>query len=189
MDQNSILQSVAPSDRSHSPPSCETKQPQVVPLYDQSPVNNPATKPSRHAVNPLPPTVAKLTRDLKSDKIVDAWDKIGIMTSQISQSVMQKQADLVAKRYQIASGRDANVSQDQGPSKKRRLESDLSSSNDAADSSLSSSSALPEQENWSESLARRVDRMANMSRLIMEIEYCHRLLRKEMVEVQADLCS
>jgi hypothetical protein len=178
------------------------QQPQLVPLYYEqpSPVNNHASSTtsmaSHQAASLAPPTVAKV-RDLKSDRIVDAWDKIGVMTSEISSAVMKKQADLVAKRYQIGAASSSSSCDTfsplvpvEGSSKKKRrrlLEESDSSSSSSSKEAGSPTNLLP-VENWSESLTRNVDRMAKMSNLMMEIEYCHRLLRNEMVEIQKDLC-
>lgn len=146
----------------------ETTKPQLVPV-DETTLEqlSPIDIPTGTTVS-----CTSGARELKADKIVDAWDKIGVLTNEMTMSVMKKQADLVAKRYRTS------VQSKQGPlQKKRRLED--------ANATLS---ARPE-ENWSRGLTRCVDRMARMSKLIMEMEYCHRLLRETMVEIQEDLCS
>ncbi len=112
-------------------------------------------------------------RELKSEKIVDAWDKVGVLTNEMTLSVMKKQADFISKRYRTGEN------DKEGPLPKKQRSEDTNHT----------ATSLNPEENWSKGLTRCVDRMARMSKLIMEIQYCHRLLREEMVEVQKDLCS
>lgn len=159
-------------------------QPQLVPLYEHS------STTSKHSMTPPPQNVSGMgasllakAREVKAEKMVDAWDKIGALTSEMAKSVMTKEAATVAKRYRTVEG---NADSNDGPSsfKKARLDDSPSDEQQESGDSFNKASG----ENWSESLTRRVDRMARMSKLIMEIEYCHRQLRTEMVNIQKDLC-
>lgn len=151
-------------------------------VHDISPEQRPIVPlrtPPRLTINSKANTMR--VRELKADKMVEAWDKIGVLTSEVTKAIMKKQADSIAKRYrQEGSHHDEDTSTEESRSKKQRLED-----NQLSDDVIVN---LPE-ENWSASLTRCIDRMARMSKLIMEIEYCHRLLREEMVEIQNDLAS
>jgi len=143
--------------------------PQLVPVDEKS--------SEQQQLRTLPGTSVKANvlrvRELKPDKMVEAWDKIGILTKEVTKSIMKKQADSIAKRYRQGAQED----HEEPCTKKQRLEDSPSTILNLTD------------ENGSESLTRCIDRMARMSKLIMEIEYCHRLLREEMVEIQNDLAS
>lgn len=145
------------------------EDPQLIPVDEKSPEQLPLRAPPGLTVEANMVRV----RELKAEKMVEAWDKIGILTTELTKSIMKKQADSIAKRYRQGSQDD----QDESRNKKQRLEDSHSNIVNVPD------------ENWSESLTRCIDRMARTSKLIMEIEYCHRLLRQEMVDIQKDLDS
>lgn len=152
------------------------QQPQVIPM------NEPKGAMKLHKSLAALPAMAK-AREIKAEKMLDAWDKIGIMTSEMAKSIMSKEAVFVAERYRAGTS--------VRPLKKRRMETvcEEKKNEDERPAEASPCRDHSPEENWSASLSRRVDRMARMSKLVMEIEYCHRLLRKDMLEIQKELCS
>jgi hypothetical protein len=116
---------------------------------------------------------------------IDAWDQIGDLTSEVSSSLMAKQAAMLCERF-----KEEELTATR-PHKRRKLEtqgttrqapgiviSDEDSSVDSARDSIGMS--------MSATLANQANRMENMSKLIMEMEYLHRQLRAEMLAVAAE---
>jgi hypothetical protein len=115
---------------------------------------------------------------------IDAWDQIGNLTSEVSSSVMAKQAAILCERCREE---DRSATR---PHKRRKLEtqgarlapgivtSDEDSSVDSTPDSIGIS--------MSATLANQANRMGKMSKLIMEMEYCHRQLRAEMLAMAAE---
>jgi hypothetical protein len=124
------------------------------------------------------------------DKTIDAWDLIGSLTSDISSSVMAKQASMVSERF-----REAEVST--RPNKRRKMETTnvrtettmdqpVVISDEESQASSTEGAFSDGVEVFSEGLATQIDRMGRMSKLIMEIEYCQGQLRDEMLAMRAD---
>ena len=83
-------------------------------------------------------------KTLKSEDIMDAWDRVGTVTSEKITSLMNKEAVTVL--------------------------SDLCTSppNKRQEARASLSAEQPSQENWSQALAGRMDRMSRKSMLLMQ---------------------
>jgi hypothetical protein len=137
-----------------------------------------------------------------NDSIVTAitgWDQIGSLSSEVSTSLLAKQASIICERFR------AENSEPERPSKRRKTgtpsEGDSSkdehsspppSSDDSSEkdeqrvvssdeeSSTSSESSLPG------CVSQQVDRMARMSKLLLEMENHHRLFRMETIAMAKD---
>jgi len=107
-------------------------------------------------------------RILKAENMVEAWDWVGSVTSEIATSVMSIQANVIATRFKRKKPRE-------GPPKKRSR----------GHASLPKDECL--RENWSQALSRRMDRMSRMSIILMQVEYYHRQLRSEIVELKNEM--
>jgi hypothetical protein len=121
---------------------------------------------------------------------ITAWDQIGSLSSEVSTSLLAKQASIICERF-----REEN-SEPERPSKIRKIgtPSDDSSSEDeqqevvSCDEHCSSSTSSGSE---SESclpgcVSHQVDRMARMSKLMLKMESYHRLIRMEMVAMADD---
>jgi hypothetical protein len=124
------------------------------------------------------------------DKTIDAWDLIGSLTSEISSSVMAKQASMVSERF-----REAEAST--RPKKRRKMETTNARTETTVDQPIvisdeesqasSTEGAFSDGvEAFSEDLATQIDRMGRMSKLIMKIEHCQRQLRADMLAMGTD---
>jgi hypothetical protein len=124
------------------------------------------------------------------DKTIDAWDLIGSLTSDVSSSVMAKQASIVSERF-----REAEAST--RPNKRRKMETTNARkettveqpvviSDEESQASSTEGAFSDGVDTFSEGFAIQIDRMGRMSKLIMEIEYCQRQLREEMLAMRAD---
>jgi hypothetical protein len=140
-----------------------------------------------------------------NDSIVAAitsWDQIGSLSSEVSTSLLAKQASIICERFRAESSEP-----EQRPSKRRKIgtPSEDDSSKDEHDSSTSSSSddssekdeqrvvSSDEESSTSSSesplpgcVSQQVDRMARMSKLLLEMENYHRLYRMEMIAMAKD---
>jgi hypothetical protein len=122
------------------------------------------------------------------DKTIDAWDLIGSLTSDVSSSVMAKQASIVSERF-----REAEAST--RPNKRRKMETinatrnkveqPVVTSDDESQASSAEGVFLDGVEAFSEGFATQIDRMGRMSKLVMEIEHCQLQLRAEMLAMGA----
>ena len=106
-------------------------------------------------------------------RAIDAWDRIGHLSSDVSSSVLAKQASIICERF-----REETILEEQ-IQKKRRME--LSSSLPNVELSNHEDNAL-----LPESVRCKIDRMARMSKIMLEIENCHRRLRAEMLAMAED---
>lgn len=113
---------------------------------------------------------------------VTAWDQIGSLSSEVSTSLLAKQASIIAERF-----REEN-SEPERSSKRRKIgtpSDDISSEDQQQlvscdEHSSTSSESLPG------CVSHQVDRMARMSKLILKMESHHRLLRMEMMAMAED---
>jgi hypothetical protein len=120
------------------------------------------------------------------DKTIDSWDLIGSLTSDVSSSVMAKQASIVSERF-----REAEAST--RPNKRRKMESTnarkveqpVVTSDDESQASSTEGVFADGVEAFSKGFATQIDRMGRMSKLVMEIEHCQRQLRAEMLAMGA----
>jgi hypothetical protein len=121
------------------------------------------------------------------DKTIDTWDLIGSLTSDVSSSVMAKQASIVSERF-----REAEAST--RPKKRRKMETTnagkvvdqpVVTSDDESQASSTEGVFSDGAEAFSEGFATQIDRMGRMSKLVMEIEHCQRQLRAEMLAMGA----
>jgi hypothetical protein len=112
--------------------------------------------------------------------MLDSWDQIGKMNSEITKSLMQKQASMISERCRKGEAR----LKDNRPYKKRRIIR-ASSTEDPEDASATVSDDEHHPKGQTKPslpvfLSQHVERMASMSKFIMEIEYCHGMLREEI---------
>jgi hypothetical protein len=112
---------------------------------------------------------------------ITAWDQIGSLSSEVSTSLLAKQASIISERFR------AENSEPERPSKRRKIgtPSDDSSEDEQQvvscdEHSSTSSESLPG------CVSHQVDRMARMSKLILKMESHHRLLRMEMMAMAED---
>ena len=129
---------------------------------------------------------------------ITGWDQIGSLSSEISTSMLAKQASIICERF-----REENRSEPERPSKRRKIgtPSEDDSSEDEHDTPSDDSSEEEQQvvssdelsstsSDRSESLpscvSNQVDRMARMSKLFLEMEEGHRLVRMEMIAMAKD---
>jgi len=133
------------------------------------------------------------------DTAIQAWDQIEELTHEITSSLMAKQASILCSRFRKREARQQEAAQPP-PAKKRRVDvaprikqaaneppptaavvtSDEETSHSAC-SAEETGDALPDDMNV------QVDRIGRMSKLVMEIEYCQRELRKEMLTMGEQL--
>jgi hypothetical protein len=145
------------------------KAQQVIPVDTDQISPRPQLIEKRNPHTELEPSSSfPVSRNLKAKDIVEAWDRVGTISSEIVASVINQEATTVAESFKRA---NSNA----GPPKKRQKKR------------ASQWTDLPSQENWSQALSRRMDRMSRMSMLLMQVEYYHRLLRSEIAEVKRDL--
>lgn len=111
------------------------------------------------------------------ERAIEAWDQIGKLSSEVASSVMAKQASAVCERF-----REENEHLNQA-NKRRKLEIIETTATDPNIVSSDEESHAT-QEPLSDGLSNQVDRMGRMSKIIMEIERCHRLLRAEMLAME-----
>jgi hypothetical protein len=113
---------------------------------------------------------------------ITAWDQIGSLSSEVSTSLLAKQASIISERF-----REEN-SEPERLSKRRKIGTPSDDSSEDKQevvscdehSSTSSESSLPDF------VSHQVDRMARMSKLILKMESHHRLLRMEMMAMAED---
>ena len=133
----------------------------------------------------VPENKTDILESCNLDQAIDAWDQIGSLTSEVSSSVMAKQASIVCERF-----RDEDATQSRKRAhKKRKLETTKSTETDPDPEFVTSdedSHATRSHEALSGALSHQVDRMGRMSKLIMQIDHCHRLLRADMLSIGED---
>ena len=122
------------------------------------------------------------------DIAIVAWDQISELTQEITSSLMAKQASMLCKRFRKEEAL-LNISASQ--SKKRRVLCDLSSSSKkpvedvvvvtSDEESHSEPQHGPQVQGLPDELSAQVGRIGRMSKLVLEIEYCQRELRNEML--------
>ena len=130
---------------------------------------------------------------------ITGWDQVGSLSSEISSSMLAKQASTICERF-----RQENRSKPERPSKRRKIgtpsEDDSSevehdtpsddSSEDEQERVVScdelSSTSSARSESLPGCVSHQVDRMARMSKLLLEMENHHRLVRMEMIAMAKD---
>jgi hypothetical protein len=133
-------------------------------------------------------TVVEAFDDYPIVAAITGWDQIGSLSSEITTSVLAKQASIICERF-----REEEKSEPERPASKRRKigtpsEDDEHSGEDEQQvlvscdehSSTSSESSLPG------CVSHQVDRMARMSKLMLQMERYHRLVRMEMIAMAED---
>ena len=99
-----------------------------------------------------------------------AWDQIRCLTSDLASSVLAKQASEICDHFR---------GDDTCPRKRRKLSScpgNVESTDDEEESDIDDS-LLPD------TVSHQIDRIARMSKIMMDIEESHRLLRAEMLDM------
>jgi hypothetical protein len=118
------------------------------------------------------------------DSAIDAWDQIGSLTSEVASSAMAKQASICSERFRYED--DGTQSRNRA-SKKRKLETTKTTETDPDFvTSDEDSQATRSHKALSGGLSHQIDRMGRMSKLIMQIDHCHRLLRADMLAMGED---
>jgi hypothetical protein len=116
---------------------------------------------------------------------ITGWDQIGSLSSEVSTSLLAKQASIICERF-----REENSSREpERPSKRRKIGTS-SDEEDSSDDEQQVVSCDEHSSTSSESLpgcvSHQVDRMARMSKLILKMESYHRLVRKEIIAMAKD---
>ena len=115
------------------------------------------------------------------DSAIDAWDHIGSLTSEVASSAMAKQASIICERFR---DEDETLSRNRA-NKRRKLETTKTTETDP-DFVTSDEDSQASHKALSGGLSRQIDRMGRMSKLIMQIDHCHRLLRADMLAMGED---
>jgi hypothetical protein len=142
-------------------------------------------------------------QDYNIDKAILAWDQVSDLTHEITSSLMAKQASMLCKRFRRE---EASLLGGQPTAaKKRRVEVPSSCSSttttstskqdmaatagdaSAAVVTIDEETAPGTNATLSDELSSQVGRIGRMSKLTMEIEYCMRELRKEMLSMSDQL--
>mmetsp|Transcript_123987 Transcript_123987/g.185335 ORF Transcript_123987/g.185335 Transcript_123987/m.185335 type:complete len:159 (+) Transcript_123987:3-479(+) len=101
---------------------------------------------------------------------INSWDQIGSLASEVATSVLA----------QIAEGMSEQMREETRAAKRRKLADSQSSFNEPTlVSSDDDSSSVDEP--LSRTLSKQIDRMARMSKHMMQMEHYHRMLRTEMM--------
>jgi hypothetical protein len=112
---------------------------------------------------------------------IAGWDQIGSLSSEVSTSVLAKQASIISERF-----REENRGGAERLSKRRKMAGTPSDGCDddeqqqvvlSRDKHSSTSSAEP----LPDFVSHQVDRMARMSELMLQMESYHRAVRMEMI--------
>jgi hypothetical protein len=115
---------------------------------------------------------------------ITAWDQIGSLSSEVSTSLLAKQASIISERF-----REEN-SEPERPIKRRKIGTPSDDSSEDEQQVVScdehSSSTSSDSFNLPSCVSHQVDRMARMSKLILKMESYHRLLRVEMMAMAED---
>lgn len=134
------------------------------------------------------------SEELKSydlDAAINAWDEIGELSHEITSSIMAKQAAILCERF-----RNESDVPSQSPNKKRRLASTENRSEDLLSLPNHDISVVTSDEESSNStgndslpldMSSQIERIGRMSRLVLEIEFCHQKLRREMMSMNDEL--
>ena len=117
------------------------------------------------------------------DKAMDAWDQIGSLTSEVASSAMAKQASIVCERFR---DEDETQTRRNRANKRRKLETTETTETDPDFVTSDEDSQARSHKALSGGLSHQVDRMGRMSKLIMQIDHCHRLLRTDMLAMGED---
>jgi hypothetical protein len=146
-------------------------------------------------------------QDYDLDTTIGAWDQITELTHEITSSLMAKQASILCQRF-----RRESTNLETGPPIKKRLvllpssvpvglcnnkviiDPDVtvvtSDDDDATNADKNDEPAVTPANNSNhdgglpKNLYEHVDRIGRMSKLVMEIEYCQKQLRNEMLEMK-----
>ena len=141
-----------------------------------------------------PYTLSDSSEELKSydlDAAINAWDEIGELSHEITSSIMAKQAAILCERF-----RNESDVPSQSPNKKRRLASTENRSEDLLSLPNHDISVVTSDEESSNStgndslpldMSSQIERIGRMSRLVLEIEFCHQKLRREMMSMNDEL--
>jgi hypothetical protein len=118
------------------------------------------------------------------DSAIDAWDQIGSLTSEVASSAMAKQASICSERFRYE---DETQSRNRA-NKRRKLETTKTTETDPdfVTSDEESQATARSHKALSSGLSHQVDRMGRMSKLIMQLDHCHHLLRADMLAMGED---
>ena len=133
------------------------------------------------------PTCESSLEGYQIDKAIEAWDQIGSLSSEVATSLLAKQASTLCEKFKRENG-DHHY---WGSCKKRKVLSAEDSTKEeianlgvvsvgSDDNSHETDASLPEN------FSLQIDRMARMSKIMLEIENCHRLLRDEMMAMAGE---
>jgi hypothetical protein len=129
----------------------------------------------------VPENKPNILESYNLDNAIDGWDQIGSLTSEVASSAMAKQASIICERF-----RDEDETRSPNRANKRRkLETPKTTETDP-NFVTSDEDSNASHEGLSGGLSRQIDRMGRMSKLIMSIDHCHRLLRAEMLAMGED---
>ena len=123
---------------------------------------------------------------------IDSWDQIGSLASEVSTSVLAQLAAGMSEQLR-EEDRDSSSSNKRQKTRPSALPSEIStsepplvSSDDDDDSNASAAAAHQPEPTISRNLSQQIDRMARMSKYMMQIDHYHRLLKSEMAAVLED---
>jgi hypothetical protein len=129
----------------------------------------------------VPENKLNILESYNLDLAIDGWDQIGSLTSEVATSAMAKQASIVSERF-----RDEDETQSPNrANKKRKLETTKTTETDP-NFVTSDEDSNASHEGLSGGLCHQIDRMGRMSKLVMQIDHCHSLLRAEMLAMGED---
>jgi hypothetical protein len=129
----------------------------------------------------VPENKPNMLESYNLDKAMDAWDQIGSLTSEVASSAMAKQASIICERFR---DEDETLSRNRA-NKRRKLETTKTTESDP-DFVTSDEDSQASDKALSGGLSHQIDRMGRMSKLIMQIDHCHRLLRADMLAMGED---
>jgi hypothetical protein len=108
---------------------------------------------------------------------IDSWDQIGSLTSEVATSVLS----------QVAEGMSEQMRQDTRAAKRRKFLAQQSEfSSEPTLVSSDDECNVVDDPPISRTLSKQIDRMARMSKYMMQIENYHHLLRNEMMAIVND---
>jgi hypothetical protein len=117
---------------------------------------------------------------------ITGWDEIGSLSSEITTSLLAKQASTICEQF-----REEEKSEPERPASKRRKigtpsEDDQHSGEDEQQAISCDEHSSTSSESLPGCVSHQVDRMARMSKLMLQMERYHRLVRMEMIAMAED---
>jgi hypothetical protein len=116
---------------------------------------------------------------------ITAWDQIGSLSSEVSTSLLAKQASIICERF-----REENSEPSERRRKRRKIGTPPSDEDSSGEDEQQVVSCDEQSSTSGESLpgcvSHQVDRMARMSKLMLKMESYHRLVRMEIMAMAED---